>query len=79
MSDCAACEKAIANQLSGEYAGGCSNCTARRIAKSPPALAALMGDASELRAAITANFKDYAAGRKLVWAWIERWKKGSAL
>ncbi len=78
MTECTACAKAMANPLCGEYAAGCLDCTARRIARTPAALMAVMGDPEELRAVIAEAFPDYHAGRKLVWAWLERWKKRNA-
>jgi hypothetical protein len=75
---CAACEAWAADQRSALYQADCRECVARGLAISPMAWRAVNGrDAVGLREAIVKAFGDdhYEAGRKLVWAWIQRLKE----
>jgi hypothetical protein len=74
MMTCSACTAAMTDPLRGgmTYAD-CQGCTARALATSPLATRALAEDPTDLRAAIEKIWKDdYEAGRRAVWAWIER-------
>lgn len=79
MTGCPACEAWQQNPRSGHYRADCPDCQARALAGSPAAFkVAAGGSPDDLRSAIAAVFgserEKYAAGRKLVAAWIERWK-----
>ncbi len=79
MNACLACERAEGNPHSGIFMTGCKPCEARRLALSPMAHRAMLGDRDQLLAAIADVWKDDPdAGRKLVWHWMQRINNSNA-
>lgn len=73
--DCQSAESRAPN-VCGPMDRNCKGCQARRIANSMAALRALEGDASEMKAEISAVWKDdYETGRAAVIEWMKRIKE----
>jgi hypothetical protein len=74
---CEPCERAEADPMTGYQSASCLNCQARAIAQGPQAHAR-EADPSALQEVMRRIWPDreqYARGRSLVWAWIQRLEK----